>query len=65
MVKNQPANAGDADSIPSREDPLEEGMTIRPNILGWRVPWTEEPSLLQSMGHKESDTTEHTRAHTV
>ena len=53
MVKNQPDNAGDADSIPSREDPLEEGMTVHPSIPGWRIPWLEEPGLLQSMGHKE------------
>ena len=68
MVKNQPDNAGDAgdaDSIPIREDPLEEDMTIHPSILGWRIPWTEEPGLLQSMSHEESDTTEHTRAHTT
>ena len=27
-------------------------------MLAWRIPWTEEPGGLQSMGHKESDTTE-------
>ena len=42
----------------SREDPLEEGMAIHSSILAWRIPWTEEPGGLQSMGHKESDTTE-------
>ena len=31
------------------EDPLEEGMAIHSSILAWRVPWTEEPSRLQSM----------------
>ena len=40
------------------EDPLEEGMETRSNILAWRSPWTEEPGRLQSMGHKESDMTE-------
>ena len=32
------------------EDPLEEGMTAHSNILAWRIPWTEEPGGLQSMG---------------
>ena len=34
----------------SREDPLEEGMAIHSSILAWRIPWTEEPGGLQSMG---------------
>ena len=33
-----------------QEDPLEKGMTTHPSILAWRIPWTEEPGLLQSMG---------------
>ena len=41
-----------------REDPLEEGMATHSSILAWRIPWTEEPDGLQSMGLKESDTTE-------
>ena len=32
------------------EDPLEEGMTTRSNILAWKIPWTEEPGRLQSRG---------------
>ena len=32
------------------EDPLEEGMAICSSILAWRIPWTEEPGGLQSMG---------------
>ena len=36
------------------EDPLEEGMATHFSFLGWRIPWAEEPSGLQSMGHKES-----------
>ena len=31
------------------EDPLEKGMAIHPNILAWRISWTEEPNGLQSM----------------
>ena len=41
------------------EDPLEDSMATHSSILGWKIPWTEEPGGLQSMG---SDTIEH--AHT-
>ena len=33
-----------------REDPLEKVMTTHSRILAWRIPWTEEPGGLQSMG---------------
>ena len=33
-----------------QEDPLEEGMATRSSIPAWRIPWTEEPGGLQSMG---------------
>ena len=32
------------------EDPLEEGMATQSRILAWRIPWTEEPGGLWSMG---------------
>ena len=32
-------------------------MATHSNILAWRIPWTEDPGRLQSMGHKEADTT--------
>ena len=32
------------------EDPLEEGMATHFSILAWRIPWTEEPGGLQSVG---------------
>ena len=32
------------------EDPLEKGMVTHSSILAWRIPWTEEPYGLQSMG---------------
>ena len=35
---------------PGWEDPLEEGMATHCSILAWRIPWTEEPGGLQSMG---------------
>ena len=40
------------------EDPLEKEMAAHSSILAWRIPWTENPGGLQSMGHKELDTTE-------
>ena len=33
-----------------REDPLEEGMATHSSILAWRIPWTEEPDRLESIG---------------
>ena len=32
------------------EDPLEKGMATHSSILAWRIPWTEEPGALQTMG---------------
>ena len=32
------------------ESPLEEGIATHSSILAWRIPWTEEPGGLQSMG---------------
>ena len=32
------------------EDPLEEGMATNSSVLAWRIPWTEKPGGLQSMG---------------
>ena len=33
-----------------QEDPLEEGVATYSSVLAWRIPWTEEPGGLQSMG---------------
>ena len=33
-----------------QEDPMEKGMATHSSILAWRIPWTEEPGGLQSMG---------------
>ena len=57
MVKNLPANAGDVGLIPELGDPLEKEMATHFSILAWEIPWTGEPGGLQSMGHKELDTT--------
>ena len=49
-VKTPPASAGDPVLSLGREDPLEKGMATHSSILAWRVPWTEEPGGLQSVG---------------
>jgi len=46
LIKNLPAYARDAGSIPRLEDPLEKEMAIHSTILAWEVPWTEEPGRL-------------------
>ena len=48
--KDLPANAADVGLIPGLEDPLEKGTTTCSSILAWEIPWTKEPSGLQSMG---------------
>ena len=40
-----------------QEDPLGKEMAIHSSMLAWRIPWTKEPSGLQSMGSQESDMT--------
>ena len=63
VVKKPPANAGDIKMWVQSldwEDPLEEGMATHSSVLTWRMPWTEEPGRIQSMGsqrveHDQSD----------
>ena len=50
MVKNLPVMQETWVQSLGREDPLEEGMATHSRILAWRIPWTEEPGGLQSMG---------------
>jgi len=50
MVKNPPAMQETWVQSLGWEDPLEEGVAVRSSILAWRIPWTEEPGRLQSMG---------------
>ena len=38
-----------------QEDSLEKGMATHPSIFAWRIPWTEEPGGLQSMGSQSQD----------
>ena len=58
MVKNLPAMWETQVLSLGQKDPLEKGVATHSSILAWRIPWTEEPSGLQTMGFKESDTTE-------
>ena len=50
MVKNLPAMRETQLRSLGREDPLEKGMAVHATVLAWRIPWTEEPGGLQSMG---------------
>ena len=55
VVKNLPANVRDIRDVgllPGLGRSLEEGMETHSSILAWRIPWTEEPGRLQSMGSK-------------
>ena len=53
-VKNLPAmqktacNTGEPDSISGSEGPLEKKITPNSSILAWKIPWTVEPSRLQT-----------------
>ena len=49
-VKNLPARQETRVSSLGREDPLEKEMATHSSTLAWRIPWTEEPGGLQSMG---------------
>ena len=58
--KNLPAMQETQFPSLGQEDPLEEGIATHYNILAWRISWIEEPGRLQSIGCKQSDTTEAT-----
>ena len=57
LVKNLPAMQETWVQFLGWEDPLEKEMATHSSILAWRIPWTEEPGRLQSMGSQESDMT--------
>ena len=56
-VKRLPAMQKTRVQFLGQEDPLEKEMATHSSILAWRIPWTEEPSRLQSMGLQELDMT--------
>ena len=49
-VKRLPAMRETGVRFPGWEDPLEKAMAIHSSTLAWKIPWTEEPDRLQSMG---------------
>ena len=56
MVKNPPANAGDSRGAVRSlgwEDPLEKEMETHSSIPAWRIPWTEEPGRIWSIGSQK------------
>ena len=65
MVKNLPAMQETWIQSLGQEDSLEKGMATHSSIVAQRIPWTEEPGGLQSVGVAESDTTEHFSVHSL
>ena len=62
-VRNPPVKQETRIRSLGREDPLEEGMATHSSVLAWRIPWTEEPGGLQSIGlQSQTDAAEHSRA---
>ena len=53
LVKNPPAMQETQVQSLGWEDPLERGMATHSSILAWRIPGTEEPGGLQSMGSQK------------
>ena len=64
MVKNPSANADVRGAVRSlgREDPPEEGVAAHCSLPGWRIPRTQEPGGLQSMGSAKGRTLSHRQA---
>ena len=63
--KASACNVGDPVRFLGREDPLEKEMAIHSSTLAWKIPWTEEPDRLQSMGSQRVDMTERFHFHYV
>ena len=55
MVKNLPAMRETQVQSLDQEDPLEKEMATNFSLLAWRIPWTEEPSRLHSMGLQRAE----------
>ena len=70
MVKNLPVMQETWVRSLDWEDPLEKGMATHSSILTWRIPWTEKPTRLQSIGSQRvrhnwgTNTHTHTHTHT-
>ena len=52
IVKNLPAVEETRVQSLGQEDPLEKSMATHSNILAWKIPWTEEPGRLRSIGSR-------------
>ena len=57
LVRNLPAMQETQVQSLGREDPMEKEMETHSSILAWKIPRTEEPGRLQSVGSQESDMT--------
>ena len=55
-VKNLPAMQEPRVQSLGHEDPLEKKMETHSGMLAWKIPWTEEPGVLQSMGVTKDQT---------
>ena len=53
MLKNLPAVKETWVQLLGWEDPLQKGTATHSSIVGWRIPWTEEPGRLQSTGSQK------------
>ena len=63
LVNNLPAMQETWVQTLGQEDPLEKEMATHSSIPAWRIPCTEEPGGLQSMGSQDSDTPERLNHH--
>ena len=64
VIKNPPADAGDARDIGLiPESGRSPGKVNNNLLLAWDIPWRQEPGELQSVGSQESDTTDSTAGH--
>ena len=64
MVKNLPAVQETQVQSLAQEDTLEKEMATQSSIPAWRIPWTEEPDRLQSMGLQRVGQDKATNTHT-
>ena len=62
-VKNLPEMKGTQAQFLGWENPLEKGMATHSSVLAWRIPWTEEPGGVQSMGWQSRTGTRLSRPH--
>ena len=63
LGKESACNAGDPGSIPGLGRSPEKEMVTHSSFVAWRIPWTEEPGGLQSMGSQELDMTQRLNQH--